>query len=79
MGRGVRHFGTTSGGTGDMMVTYWIGSKTDTKSRKIIYSVRLALKAGQEKTIHIKWEHGGLGAIGHALWYGGGDGIEFLP
>lgn len=68
-----------TGGSGSMLVQYWVGSNDSQKSRKIIYSDRHTLSSWEEKTITVTWGHGGLGAITSAVIFGGSDGVEFLP
>jgi len=67
------------GGDGSRLVNFWYGSKKTASSRKTLYTQRHTLKAGEETTFEVRWEHGGLGAIVDSLVYGDDWGLEFLP
>ena len=55
------------GGPGSQLVQYWAGSAEDKSSRTIIYSERLYLGLGEQKTISDKWDHAAIGTIGTAI------------
>lgn len=67
------------GGPGSRLVNFWYGSMKTPSARKTLYSKRHTLQAGEEYTIEVRWEHGGLGAIVDSLFYGDDWGLEFLP
>ncbi len=67
------------GGPGTRLVNFWYGSAKNPASRKTLYSKRHTLQPGEEYTIDVRWEHGGLDVIIDSLAYGDVWGLEFLP